>query len=112
MSRSPAITPLLNGQAVNTRFDSTSVTAVRGSSLFSVRAAVAPANPPPTTTTCGAACASAGRGNSDAAAAEARTWRRVMAVMLAPSLLLRIPGGDRSEERRVGKESRGRGHEE
>src|SRR5499426_718197 len=95
MSRSPAITPLLNGQAVKIRFDSISVTAVRGSSFFSVRAAVAPANPPPTTTTCGAACASAGRGNSDAAAAEARTWRRVMAVMLAPSLLLRIPGGDR-----------------
>src|SRR5262245_33231163 len=95
MSRKPAITLLLNGQAVNVRFDSTSVTAICRSSFFNARATVAPAKPPPTTTTCGAACASAGRGNSDAAAADASTLRRVMAVMIEPSLLLRIPGGDR-----------------
>src|SRR5215470_1919009 len=95
MSRMPAITPLLNGQAVNVRLDSTSVTAMFRSSFFSARATVAPAKPPPTTTTCGAACASAGRGNSDAAAADASTLRRVMAVMIALSLLLRPPGGDR-----------------
>src|SRR5262245_66651864 len=96
MVRRPAITPLLNGQAVNARLDSITVTAIFGSSFFSVRAAVAPAKPPPTTTTCGAAtCARAGRGNSDAAAAETRAWRRVMAVMGDLSLLLRIPCGDR-----------------
>ena len=45
------MTVLLNGQAVKVWLASTSVTVVRGSMRLSVRAQVAPANPPPTTTT-------------------------------------------------------------
>jgi hypothetical protein len=48
-----------NGQAVKTGLGSTSVTVSLGSSVFSVRAAVAPPKPPPTTTTRPLACAEA-----------------------------------------------------
>src|SRR5258708_8447767 len=100
MSRSPAMTSLLNGHAVKVWFASTRVTAMRGSSRLSIRAQVAPAKPPPTTTTRPPAfCASAGIGSiADAAPAVAafRTSRRLWApVMVAPLILLgAIPGGD------------------
>src|SRR5215216_5167759 len=94
------MTPLLNGQAVNARLASTSVTGMRRSSCLSARATLAPAKPPPTTTTCGSACAMAGRGISAAdaatAAEEARRSRRVirLPVIAGPSTLRRIPGRD------------------
>src|ERR1700682_6521474 len=100
MSRSPAMTSLLNGHAVKVWFASTRVTAIRGSSRLSIRAHVAPANAPPTTTPRPAAfCASAGIGSiAAAAAADAvlRTSRRLWApVMVAPLFLLRpIPSRD------------------
>src|SRR5580704_13282825 len=93
MSRRPAMTSLLKGQAVKVWFGSTRVTAMRGSSRLSARAQVAPAKPPPTTTTRPPAfCASAGIGISAVAAAAAvlRTSRRLgVPVMVAPSILLR-----------------------
>src|SRR5580692_1195452 len=93
MSRSPAMTSLLNGHAVKVWFASTRVTAMRGSSRLSMRAQVAPAKPPPTTTTRpGAFCASAGIGMSAVAAPAAvlRTSRRLGdPVMVAPSIFLR-----------------------
>src|SRR6202043_2431138 len=98
----PAITLLLNGQAVKTALGSTSVTASRGSRRFKARAQVAPAKPPPITITLPAApCASAGR-NGPAAqaaiAAPARKRRRASlpSVIAAGSWLLPgIPFGDR-----------------
>src|SRR5262245_20321815 len=89
MSRKPAITSLLNGQAVNVLVGSTSVTLVLGASRLSARAQVPPANPPPTTTTRGAACAIAGSGRSVAPVAATlplRNLRRVLLV-IAPRLL-------------------------
>src|SRR5262245_8528611 len=75
----PAMTRLLNGQAMKVRLASTSVTLMRASSALSARAQLAPANPPPITTTRPAApCASAGIGNkAAAAAADVITSRRV-----------------------------------
>src|SRR5215470_17989398 len=75
----PAMTRLLNGQAVKVRLASTSVTLIRASSALSARAQLAPANPPPITTTRPAApCASAGIGSkAAAAAADFMTSRRV-----------------------------------
>src|SRR5215470_5198377 len=75
----PAMTRLLNGQAVKVRLASTSVTLIRASSALSARAQLAPANPPPITTTrLAAPCASAGIGNNAAAAAaDFMTSRRV-----------------------------------
>src|SRR3954447_6136879 len=100
MSRNPAMTSLLNGQAVKVWLASTSVTVRRGLNPLSVRATVAPAKPPPTTTTRPAApCASAGSGNSALAAPAAavlRTSRRLLRVRVIGSLLLRgVPGSDR-----------------
>ena len=51
MSRRPAITSLLNGQAVNTLFASISVTSSDALARFNARAQAAPPKPPPTTTT-------------------------------------------------------------
>src|SRR6266516_1961018 len=69
------MTPLLNGQATNVRFASTSVTVMRGSMRLMRRAQVAPPNPPPTTTT-RPACAMAGSGSNIAPAAAALTNSR------------------------------------
>src|SRR2546421_10235683 len=100
----PAMTSLLNGQAVKVWLASISVTTARGSSFLRARAQVAPASPPPTTTTRGPApCAIAGIGMSAAempAAAALRNSRRLvrLVVMRVPmaSILLRCkPGGDR-----------------
>src|SRR5215470_9820253 len=91
----PAMTRLLNGQAMNVRLASTSVTLMRASSPLSARAQLAPANPPPITTTRPAApWASAGIGNrAAAAAADVMTSRRVSGrtkrlVCVMTSLLL------------------------
>ena len=65
MSRRPAITSLLNGQAVKCRLASTSTTSMRGSARRRKRAAVAPPKPPPTTTTRGAVCARATNGAAE-----------------------------------------------
>src|SRR5437667_12773829 len=103
------MTSLLNGQAVNVRFCSISVTVMRGSSFLSARAQVAPAKPPPTTTTRPPApCASAGSGNSAAVAPAAvalrnsrRLWRLLMLrvlvlrLLMASILLRAVPDGDR-----------------
>jgi len=63
----PAMTPLLNGQAMKVRLASTRVTATRGSARLRARAMLAPAKPPPTTTTRGAApWARSGAGSSAA----------------------------------------------
>src|SRR5262245_7919968 len=95
------MTPLLNGQAVNVEFASTSVTVMRGSMRLMKRAQVAPAKPPPMTTArLPAPCAMAGSGSRAAvapAAAVLRNSRRFFAVMigLPSSILLRtVPGGD------------------
>src|SRR5436190_6305163 len=95
MSRIPARTVLLNGQAVKVRLASTSVTLRRGSSDLRARAHVAPAKPPPTTTTRPLAFwAIAGSGNNAvdaAAAAVLMKSRRLFLVMI--SILLRgVPG--------------------
>src|SRR6266542_1647709 len=101
MSLKPAMTPLLNGDAVNFGLVSTSVTAMRGSPRLSARAAVVPAKPPPTTTTRGeTASATAGSGRRDvpAATADLRNARRLVRTVMAllrGSFLLRIPAGDR-----------------
>src|SRR5262245_11646376 len=99
MSRKPAMTELLNGQAVKTRLVSISVTCSFGSSCLSCRAQVTPANPPPTMTMRGLiVCATAGAASRlDApAAAEARKARRVWRIGIMPLLSLRlVPGGDR-----------------
>src|ERR1700754_204709 len=68
MSRKPAITSLLNGQATKVRFGSISVTCSRASIRFSARAQLAPPNPPPITTTRAADWASEGDGRVSAAA--------------------------------------------
>src|SRR5262245_8915746 len=99
MSRMPAITPLLNGQAVKMRLVSTIVTAIVLSRALTPRATVAPAKPPPTTTTWGADWARLGRGNTPAtapnAAAPFRMPRRVVdGLMAASSTLLGVPGRD------------------
>src|SRR5450432_255579 len=68
MSRKPAITSLLNGQAVKIRFGSISVTSSPGLIRLSARAQPAPPKPPPITTTRAADRAIAGQGSvSDAA---------------------------------------------
>src|SRR5215468_3175933 len=98
----PAMTRLLNGQAVKVRLASTSVTLMRASSAFSARAQLAPPNPPPITTTRPAApWASAGIGNkAAAAAADFMTSRRVsrrairLVSVMTSILLRRQEGGD------------------
>ena len=76
------MTLLLNGQAVNVRLASTSVTVRRGSIRFRNRAQVAPANPPPMTTTRPAApCAIAGIGSSAHAAPAAVVLRNVRRLL-------------------------------
>src|SRR5258707_10674964 len=100
ISRSPAITSLLNGHAAKTGFGSTRVTSSRGSTRFKKRAAVAPANPPPMTTIRGCRpWASSGRGSThaQAPAAEALTKRpRVgRSRVTAASPLHHEPGGNR-----------------
>src|SRR6266700_442181 len=97
MSRRPVITALLNGQAVKIAFGSTSVTANWGSARRSVRAQVAPANPPPTTTMRALPCAKAGDGSSTTEAAAAlplRNPRRVGRITTSASVLHRKPGGN------------------
>src|SRR5262245_39331685 len=98
MSRRPAMTSLLIGQAAKIAFGSTSVTSSRGSARLRKRAAVAPAKPPPTTTMRGCApWAISGCGSSaaPAPAAAARNCRRVRRVLLMPaSLLGAVPGRD------------------
>src|SRR5215831_10639207 len=99
MSRRPAMTSLLNGQAVKVEDASTSVTLIRGSSRLSARAQVAPAKPPPTTRTRPLAFwASPGRGNSAAeapAAAVLMKSRRLLRLSIMTSILLRrVPGRD------------------
>src|SRR5262245_22229718 len=93
------MTPLLNGQAVNVEFASTSVTVMRGLMRLMKRAQVAPAKPPPMTTAREPVpCATAGSGSRAAvapAAAVLRNSRRFFAVMigLPSSVLLRaVPG--------------------
>jgi hypothetical protein len=51
MSRRPAITALLNGQEMNWRLGSTSVTSMAASARRMYFAQVAPPKPPPMTTT-------------------------------------------------------------
>ena len=71
-SRRPAITALLNGQAVKVALGSIRVTAMPGSAFRRARAQLAPAKPPPTTTTRAAApCAKVATGNSAAEAVTA-----------------------------------------
>src|SRR5215475_6143042 len=100
MSRIPAMTPLLNGQAVKIRLVSTSVTATsEPSSRLIRRATVAPAKPPPITTTCGIAWAMAGRATTaDAtmAAAPPTKLRRVARwrLIAGASALVCVPAGD------------------
>ena len=77
MSRDPAITSLLNGQAVKSALASISVTSIRGSARCTNRAAVAPPKPPPITTTRVAVCARAMNGAARRAVAVARRLRRV-----------------------------------
>src|SRR5580658_2365440 len=93
MSRSPAMTSLLNGQAVKVRLASTRVTAMRGSSRLIARAQVAPAKPPPTTTTRPPPfCATAGIGRMTAVAPAAptlRTSRRLNVPVMVGLILLR-----------------------
>ena len=70
MSRWPAITSLLNGQAVKVALGSTSTTSMRGSERRRKRAAVAPPKPPPITTTRGAVWARAMKGVQSRAAVD------------------------------------------
>jgi len=87
------ITALLNGQAVNVAFASTSVTAMRGSAWRRARAQLAPAKPPPTTTTRAAA---PGRRWTGKGAAEAVAATRASKTRGGSTSLLRgVPGGDR-----------------
>src|SRR5215210_3879249 len=106
MSRRPATTPLLNGQATKVRFASMSVTEAFGNRRFTSRAQVAPAKPPPTTTTRGAAWPKLGRGRSGAAAAVPRALRMLrrfgLKRMPAPLALRRQPRRD-SLRLRLGK---------
>src|SRR5262249_47600452 len=99
MSRSPAITELLNGQAVKTGFGSTSVTSKRESARRNTRAQVAPPNPPPSTTIRGFACATEGAASPAAAptAAPVRNARRVVQITAWRLLLLRQPRRDRPD---------------
>src|SRR5579859_7186046 len=96
MSRRPAITSLLIGQAAKIAFGSTRVTLSRGSVRLRKRAAVAPAKPPPTTTMRGGApWATNGRGNSEAPAPAiavtiCRRLRR--GRVMAASALRAVPG--------------------
>src|SRR5580692_5796176 len=78
MPRRPAITSLLNGQAVKTRLGSTSVTCNLEAILRKARAQAAPPKPPPITTTRAADWAKDGQGkaNEAAAAANPRTTIR------------------------------------
>src|SRR5215468_11805085 len=94
----PAMTRLLNGQAVKVRLASTSVMLIRASSALRARAQLAPAKPPPITTTRPAApCASAGIGNKAAAAAadfmtSRRVSRRAKRLVMTSLLLCREIG--------------------
>src|SRR5271165_3802639 len=98
MLRRPAITALLNGQAVKIGLGSMSVTSNRGSARRNARAHVAPANPPPRMTMRAFACAKDGFGNSaTAAAAPLRNARRVAPITAEPSMLFSHPGGDRPD---------------
>ena len=96
MSRTPAITTLLNGQAMNVLFGSSNMTSSRGSARRRNRAAVAPPNPPPTTTTRGVAWARAMKGAAISAAAPS-TARRP--GVHAHSPCGRAGGGDRVRAR-------------
>src|SRR5262245_17688938 len=84
------MTPLLNGQAMNVRLGSTSVTLMRGSIRLRKRAQVVPAKPPPTTTARPPVpCAIAGSGSmaAEAAAVPLRKSRRVGCVLFIVHLL-------------------------
>src|SRR5262245_58407433 len=98
------MTPLLNGQAVNVEFASTSVTVMRGSMRLMKRAQVAPAKAPPMTTARPPApCAMAGSGSRAAlapAGAVLRSSRRFFAVLIArpsSSCVRAVPGGEGSD---------------
>src|SRR5882757_1887245 len=100
MSRSPAMTLLLNGQAVKVWLASTSVTVRRGSSALRARAQLAPAKPPPTTTTWPPVFwAIAGRGKSateaPAAAVLMKSRRLVCCADMISILLCGVPGRNR-----------------
>src|SRR5947209_18389525 len=101
MSRKPAITALLNGQAVNVAFGSTRVTVAFASWRFTSRAQVAPANPPPMTTTRGAACAnkagakSGASGPAPSICTKALRVGRALTLQSAPNVA-RKPDGDRA----------------
>src|ERR1700750_501909 len=89
------MTPLLNGQAMNVGFASTSVPVMRGSIRLMKRAQVAPAKPPPTTTTRPPApWAMAGNGSMALVApapATLRNSRRLVLFAIMIGLLSSIP---------------------
>src|SRR6202051_973353 len=98
----PAITSLLNGQAVNVRFGSISVTCSFASSLHKPRAQLAPPKRPPIMTIRAADCANEGYGTAEAAADAAmpkatslRVGRRVTSISTIRKLERR-PRGRRS----------------
>src|SRR6266478_8601485 len=97
MSRTPAITELLNGQAVKLGFASTSVTSNRGSARCSARAQVAPPNPPPRRTMRALACARVGPASNAAETAATpprRNVRRVSRITVCTSMLRCEPSCD------------------
>src|SRR3984893_2320548 len=93
MSRNPAITSLLNGQAIKLRFGSISVTASLGSRRRNVRAQLAPPKPPPITATRAADLANEAHGKADAATTAAippttalRADRRGVSMSIGPEM--------------------------
>ncbi len=89
MSRRPAITALLKGQAVKTLFGSISVTCSLASSRFKARAQAAPPKPPPMTTMRAEAWARAvdGRAN-DAASASPPRMASLRLIRRNPSICM------------------------
>src|ERR1700757_1877271 len=85
MPRKPAMTSLLNGQAVNVRFGSTSVTCSLGLIFRNARAQAAPPKPPPITTMRAADCARDGEGKANDAAVAAMPRTTFLRVVIRRS---------------------------
>src|SRR6516165_10477882 len=103
MPRKPAITSLLNGQAVYIRFGSTNVTCSFGSVRCNVRAQAAPAKPPPITTTRAETCARQTDGNASDAADAAMPETAPRRVIKASMSVIRNWRGGPCEHVPLGK---------
>src|SRR5215212_11182030 len=105
MLRKPAMTSLLNGQAVKVRFGSISVTCILLSIRLSARAQLAPPKPPPMTTTRAPDCARVGHGKVKAAAEAAMPATTFLRVIRRNASMsgCSVSGGDSGRRPSLGE---------